>query len=226
MNKFDAFLSLSDLFLENGFKLYLVGGAVRDYLLFNDFNDLDVVSDAKPEDVKRFFKEKANYAFERYGAITLHYQSYKFDLTTLRKENSYVDSRHPSKIEFINDLSVDVKRRDFTINGMYMDKNKKVYDYVGGQKDLENKIIRMIGDPDQRLKEDPLRILRAIRFQITFNFKIDEELKKAILSNLELLKNLKEAKIVEEIKKMKKDKEELSKVFDDFHIHYLLDMLK
>ena len=225
MNKLEAFLSLSNIFNQNGYILFLVGGSVRDYLLFNEINDLDVVTDATPDEVEKFYQGEATYTFRKYGAMSLKHEEYKFDVTTLRKETSYLDSRHPSKIVFVKNLEEDVIRRDFTINGLYMDKNLKVYDYVDGVKDLNNHLIRTIGNPDERIKEDPLRILRAIRFKITFNFLIDEELNKAIRNNLELLNNLNPEKIKEEIRKMKKDKEKLKSIFEDFGISYLLNMV-
>ena len=226
MNKLDAFFSLSSLFKSHGYRLYLVGGAVRDYLILNELNDLDVVSDATPNEVKTFYTDEASYVFERFGAVTLKYQGYHFDLTTLREEKTYLDSRHPHEIVFIKDLSKDVIRRDFTINALYMDDELKIYDYVNGLNDINNKIIRMIGDPNIRIKEDPLRILRAIRFSLIFNFEIEENLKNVIKENISLLDNLNPQKILEEMKKMKKNKEELRETFNDFHILYLLDMLK
>ena len=225
MEKLDAYLSLANLFHQYGWKLYLVGGSVRDYLLFDEFNDLDVVSDATPDDIAKFFKERASYNFKKYGAVTLYFKSYKFDVTTLRKESNYLDSRHPKQIEFVNDLDIDVKRRDFTINALYMDDKLKIYDYVDGVNDLNNKIIRMIGDPLTRIKEDPLRILRAIRFKETLNFEIEEELEKVIKENISLLDNLNKEKIKEEIRKMNKDKNALIPLFDEFHITYLIVMI-
>lgn len=224
MNKLDAFISLADIFNEHGYSLYLVGGSVRDYLLFNDLFDLDVVTDATPEEVKSFFDGEATYTFEKYGAVTIHHEGYRFDMTTLRKEEAYDDSRHPSKIIFVKNLKDDVYRRDFTLNALYMDKSLKVYDYVNGLEDLQNKVLKMIGNPYIRLKEDPLRILRAIRFSITYDFKIDDILSQAIKDSVPLLDKLNKDKIKEEIRKMKKSKEELIPIFDEFNIHYLLEL--
>ena len=224
MDKLNAFISLANIFNNNGYSFYLVGGSVRDFLLFNDLFDLDVVTDATPDEVKSFFLGKATYTFKIYGAVTIHHEGYRFDLTTLRKEEAYDDSRHPSKITFVKNLKDDVLRRDFTLNALYMDKNLKVYDYVNGQEDLQNKVLKMIGDPYVRLKEDPLRILRAIRFSITYDFKIDAKLSQAIIDSVPLLNFLNKDKIKEEIRKMKKSKEELIPIFDEFNIHYLLEL--
>ena len=226
MNKLDAFIKLATLFSEHGYHLYLVGGSVRDYLLKGDIDDLDVCADATPNDVKSFYSGEATYAFEKMGAVTLKYEGYRFDLTTLREEGDYVDFRHPSFIHFVKDLKVDVRRRDFTVNALYLDKDLNVLDYVDGQKDLSNKIIRVIGDPNTRLKEDPLRILRALRFSLDFNFKIEESLEKAMKENIELLKKLNVEKIKQELKKIKVKDERMIELFNNFNISYLLDVIK
>ena len=135
----------------------------------------------------------------------------KFDITTLRKESGYLDSRHPSKIIFVKDLEIDYQRRDFTVNALYLDEKLNVIDYCNGQKDLENKILKMIGDPNVRLKEDPLRILRAVRFALMFNFKIDKALLKAMHDNFALLKNITDDKIRSELNKI-----DFSKVNQDY----------
>ncbi|MCR4911952.1 MAG: CCA tRNA nucleotidyltransferase [Bacilli bacterium] len=195
-----VFEYLANLFKKNGFNLYLVGGTVRDYLLKLPLDDFDVVTNATPDDMHKFLLD-ASYTFEKYGSVRCIFNKTKFDITTLRKENSYSDSRHPSKIEFCDSLEEDVLRRDFTINALYMDKEGKVYDFVDGQKDLKDKIIKMIGDPDKRIKEDPLRIIRAFRFAVSLSFFIDKPLMDAILRNKELVKKLNPEKVNQDIKK-------------------------
>ena len=194
---------LNKLFEKNGFKLYLVGGTVRDFLLGIPLSDMDAVSDATPEEMKAFLLD-ADYTFERYGSVTVKTdKKVKFDITTMREETSYLDARHPSKISFIKDLSVDVKRRDFTINGLYLDSELKVIDYVDGQKDLKERVLRMIGNPDKRLKEDPLRIIRAIRFAVDYNLSLDKDLEAAIINNAKELKRLNSEKIKQDLAKCK-----------------------
>ena len=205
--RIEAFLSLNELFSSRGFSLYLVGGTVRDYLLEIELDDLDVVTDALPNDMEKFLKG-ADFSFKKFGSVRFKQNGFKFD-TTMRKEAGYIDYRHPNQIEFCSSLEIDVLRRDFTINGLYMDKNLSVIDYVGGVKDLNNKIIRTIGNPDRRIKEDPLRILRAIRFMVEFNFDIDDELLKAIDNNKELLNKINVEKIKMEIKRSNNQKEML-----------------
>ena len=197
---FVEFNNLFNLFKEHNFRLYVVGGSVRDFLLDIDIFDMDVVSDATPTQMKEFLVN-ADYTFARFGNVKLNLGDIKFDITTLRKESAYIDKRHPSKIIFCDSLEEDVKRRDFTINALYMDNNFQIYDFVGGQKDLKAKIIRMIGNANQRIIEDPLRIVRAFRFKINYGFDFDLELEKSINKNKNLLKSINSEKIKEEIRK-------------------------
>ena len=201
-NELSIFKELCHLFEKNGYSLYLVGGTVRDFLLKLPLEDFDAVTNATPSEMKNFLKN-ADYTFERYGSVKLHYKGLKFDITTLRKENSYSDSRHPSKIEFCDSLQDDVLRRDFTINGLYMNVDEEILDYVGGQKDLKNHIIKMIGNPDIRLVEDPLRIIRAIRFSINLGFDIDDDLLIAMKKHKDLLNKLNKDKVDQDIRKCK-----------------------
>lgn len=223
--KLEAFINLSALFKSHGFSLYLVGGTVRDYLLNNVLDDMDAVTDATPDEVKTFLPN-ADFTFARMGSMRIKYNEVKFDVTTLRKEESYIDSRHPLKVTFVRNLEEDYVRRDFTINAMYMDDTLKIYDFVNGQNDLNNKLIKMVGNPDIRLKEDPLRILRAIRFALDFNFEIDKDLKESIKRNKELINKLNIEKIKMDMKKLKANNEEYKRdLFIEFDIKYLLDMI-
>ena len=202
-SKINDYLKLNKLFEENGYKLYLVGGTVRDYLLGISLTDMDAVTDATPEEMKAFLKD-ANFTFAKYGSVTIKLdKKVKFDITTMRKETSYLDARHPSKIQFIKDLKVDVRRRDFTVNALYLDKDLKVIDYVDGQKDLENRLLRMVGDPKIRLKEDPLRIIRAIRFAVDYDLSLDKDLEQAIIDTKSELNNLNPEKIKQDLAKCK-----------------------
>ena len=224
--KLIEFQSLNQLFKDNGFSLYLVGGTVRDYLLGYPLDDMDVVTDAKPDDIKKFLPD-ASYVFARFGSVSYKTEKkVKFDITTLREEKGYEDARHPNKIHFVKDLSIDVKRRDFTVNALYMDSDLNVIDYVNGQKDLENHILRMVGSPDKRLKEDPLRIIRALRFSIDYQLSIDSELKEAIKNNISLLDKLNIEKIHQDIRKIKcKDLSLINEIFEDYNIQHLLDVI-
>ena len=199
-SKIELFLELARLYSSKGFSLYMVGGSVRDYLLNIPLTDMDLVTDATPEEEKEFL-ENADYTFERFGTIKLKYKNVKFDITTFRKEAGYVDLRHPNVVFFTKDIEEDFPRRDLTINALYLDQNLQVIDYVDGQKDLKNRIIKMVGDPLTRIKEDPLRIIRVYRFALDLDFNIDPTLEQLIIGNKNLLTNLRKEKIVEEIHK-------------------------
>ena len=168
MNK-EIFKKLSQLFNSYGFRLYMIGGTTRDFLLGKEVFDYDFVSDATPDDMKVFLKD-AEYYFAKYGSVKVKVDGVHVDITTLRKEGAYQDYRHPSEITYVKSIDEDYVRRDFTINAIYMDENFNIIDPSNGVKDLENKIIRFIGDPQKRIEEDPLRILRAERFAKKLNF--------------------------------------------------------
>jgi tRNA nucleotidyltransferase/poly(A) polymerase len=226
MNVISTVKKLESLFKERGFSLYFVGGSVRDYLLFKDFDDVDLVTDATPEEMKSFI-ENADFTFSKFGFVKVKFEECKFDITTLRIEEGYADFRHPKTIRFTKKLEEDVLRRDFTVNGLYMDTDLHVYDYVGGVDDLNKKVIKMIGEPLTRLKEDPLRIIRALRFALTYKFNIDEELSKAIKASISLLDELNLDKIKQDIKKIKNaSKEEINKIFIEYNIQKYIDVIK
>ena len=215
-----AFQSLADIFNDHGYHLYLVGGTVRDYLLGLPLEDMDAVTDATPIQIVSFLPD-VDTTFAHLGSLKYKDRvGIKFDITTLRKESGYLDSRHPNNIVFVKNLEDDYPRRDFTVNALYMDRDLKVYDYCGGQTDLKNHILRMIGNPDERLKEDPLRILRAIRFHLMYKLKIDKDLFEAMRDRFYLLENITDAKIKSELNKIdyqkvsNKAKEEIFSQFD------------
>ena len=216
-NKIESYIRLSKIFSNHHFHLYLVGGCVRDYLLHRDFDDIDLTTDATPEDMKMMFPN-ADFSFAKYGAVKIDFESVIFEVTTLRIEKGYKDSRHPSKIVFTKDIKRDVVRRDFTINGIYMDDRFNVFDYVKGQRDLEKHNIRTIGRATRRFKEDPLRIIRAVRFALVLGFDIDPSTSKAMSKCSKYLSRLNPAKIHEEIMKItscdENIKNELFKKYD------------
>ena len=218
-NKLSLFIELVGLFNKHGYQLFLVGGSTRDYLLNITLSDMDLVTDATPDESKSFL-ENADYTFARFGTVKFIYKGVKFDLTTFRKEEGYSDSRHPNVVKFTKDIKEDYPRRDITINALYLDKNLKVIDFVDGVKDLNNRIIRMVGDPEKRIKEDPLRIARIYRFKLDLGFSIDKELEKVIDDNKELLKNLRKEKILEEIRKCH-HQSELRSILENFGINNL-----
>lgn len=198
--RIEAFDFLKDVFSKNGFHLYVVGGTVRDFLLRKEITDLDFVTDATPEEEMKFIPE-ADFTFKKFGAVRYPYKGKHIDITTLRQEGEYNDSRHPSKVTFVKDPKLDYVRRDFTINAMYLDEEYKVIDFSSGQEDLKKKLIRFIGDPHKRIEEDPLRIARAERFAKTLGFEIEEKTLQAIKDKRDLLEKLNPEKLKEEQRK-------------------------
>ena len=220
------FQRLVSIFKQHGYILYLVGGTVRDLLLGLPLTDMDCVTDATPEEIKAFLPG-ADFTFAKMGSIKCKDEGIKFDITTLRKEKGYSDSRHPNEVVFVKDLKIDVLRRDFTINAMYMDEHFILFDYVNGEKDLNKKIIRMVGNPDKRIKEDPLRIIRAIRFALQLNFEIDKKLEKSMIKNVDLLKLLKKEKVIQDLNKLTKfDENRKKELFDKFGITKLISVVE
>lgn len=197
----NIFKSLAKLFKENGFSLFMIGGTSRDYLLNLEVLDYDFVSDATPEDMKKFIPD-ANYHFEKYGSVRLKIDGVHVDITTFRSEGEYLDFRHPNSVKYVKTIEEDFVRRDFTINAIYIDEDMKCIDPSGGLIDLKNRVIRFIGDPIKRIKEDPLRILRAERFKEKLNFEIEEKSLEAINKYRYLLDKLNPEKVKEELRKI------------------------
>ena len=159
-----------------GYKAYIIGGYPRDLYLKRSSSDVYICTDATPMELHNIFSEIV-YTSSEYGSVTIIYENIKFEITTFRKEFNYKDSRHPEKIEYVNSLEEDIIRRDFTINTLAIDKNGNEIDLLNAKRDLDRKLIKMVGNPKIRLKEDALRILRAIRFATILNFEIDPVLK-------------------------------------------------
>jgi len=185
----------------NGYKAFFVGGCVRDYLLKEEVNDIDITTDATPKDVMRLFN-KAIPTGLKYGTVTVLHEHNKIEVTTFRLDGEYSDSRHPDEVTLADLETEDVKRRDFTINGLLMDENYKIYDYVNGITDLNNKTIRAIGDPLKRFAEDALRMLRALYFVSKLGFKIEKGTLEAINEVAEKITLLPNERIANEMYKI------------------------
>ncbi len=185
--------------INSGYEAYLVGGYVRDYLLGIKSLDVDICTNALPKDLHKIFPNNNN--LNNYGGFNLKIKNYNIDITTYRKELKY-EKRKPVKIEYINSLEEDILRRDFTINSICMDSNEKVIDLTNGVNDLNNHVIKMLGNIKKRLNDDPLRILRAIRFATVLNFHLDKELYNNIKENYQLVSNLSDIRIKEELTKI------------------------
>jgi tRNA nucleotidyltransferase (CCA-adding enzyme) len=195
------FLELASLFQHHGFRLWLIGGSTRDYLLKRPITDFDLTTDALPTQMQTFLPH-ANFRFAHYGTVQIKQPEFGIDITTLRQESLYQDKRHPQSISFVKEPKLDYLRRDLTINALYMDAQNHVLDFANGQEDLKHQILRMIGDPYLRIQEDPLRILRVIRFQHQLGFTLEPGLAKALQQSLAMLDYLNPQKVKQELGKM------------------------
>ena len=179
-----------DIFHKNNFQIYLVGGCVRDLLLGKQNYDYDFTTDATPLEIKEILKDFKILTYgEKYGTIAVLIDGETIEITTFRKEIEYKGNRHPN-VEFTKNLKEDLSRRDFTINTLCIDAKGNIIDYFDGQSDLNNRLIRAVGNEKLRFEEDALRILRALRFASQLNFDIEEKTFKAILQHLDLLDNI------------------------------------
>lgn len=185
---------------DNGYTAYVVGGFVRDYLLGIETYDVDIATSAEPKDVRSIF-DLSNANDDNYGSIYIKDKLYNYDITTYRKELKYVN-RRPVEYTYLDTVDEDIERRDFTINSLYMDKSGTVFDKVGGKQDLEDKIIRMIGNINDKMIEDPLRMLRAVRFAATLDFVLESALKNYIKQNTQMLRTLSYTRKKEELDKI------------------------
>lgn len=185
-----------------GFSAYIVGGSLRDMLLGIKPCDYDIATSAKPEEVENIFKGYILSDIGRkYGTIVVRINKYDVEITTFRLEGSYEENRKPCNVVFTDRIEDDLLRRDFTVNAMASD-GEVFIDLFSGRQDIEKKIIRTVNNPDMRIKEDALRILRAVRISSKLGFEIDIELKKAIKRNRNLLYNLSKERIKQEIEKI------------------------
>ena len=199
--KFNSAINVLEKFNEAGYEAYFVGGCVRDYLLNDEFSDIDITTNALPDEVKQIFRKSIDTGIQ-HGTVTILVDGDSFEVTTFRTEDEYIDHRTPEKVKFVSDLKEDLDRRDFTINAMALDSNGKLYDYHCGEIDLRNKVIKTVNNPNERFFEDALRMLRSFRFSSKLGFEIEENTLKAIKNNAELIKFVSIERIVNEFKKL------------------------
>lgn len=187
MNQTEQHLNfIFDFFESRGKKIFLVGGAVRDILLGERPSDYDFATNVLPEEMCRWFSDEGIKTIEkgkRFGTVGVVLDKKVYEITTFRKDMSYSDGRHPASVIYTDHVKLDVIRRDFTINGLLMDKNGVIFDYVGGYRDLKEGVIRCIGDPDTRFEEDRLRKWRCIRLAAEKAMLIDEKTKSSIAND-------------------------------------------
>jgi len=185
---------------EHGFEGFAVGGCVRDSLLKKTPKDWDITTDALPVDMKKIFKKTFDTGIA-HGTVTVLMDGVGYELTTYRIDGNYSDGRHPDSVSFSKSLSEDLCRRDFTINAMAYSNKKGIVDLFDGRKDLQNGIIRAVGDAKKRFDEDALRMLRAVRFAAQLGFKIDDDTFEAIKEKAKLLSKVSKERIFVELNK-------------------------
>lgn len=185
----------------HGYEAYVVGGCVRDSILGREPEDWDITTNARPEEVKELFSRTIDTGIE-HGTVTVMIGKEGFEVTTYRIDGEYEDNRHPKAVEFTRSLEEDLKRRDFTINAMAYNDTERLVDVFGGMQDLNNHLIRCVGDPKERFSEDALRILRAVRFSAQLAFPIEEKTAEAIRELAPNLANISAERIQVELVKM------------------------
>ena len=193
---YESAIKILNILENNGYKAYIVGGYVRDKILSIESDDIDIITNAKPYELNKIFNKKCS---NNYGCIILPYNGYKFEITTFRKEYYKDNDRRPYKIEYINDLKEDLMRRDFTINSICIDRNEDYIDLLNGINDINNKVISVIGDSDKKIYDDPLRILRAIRFASIYDFSLDDNLVSLIIKYKDRLEYISFDRIKDEL---------------------------
>lgn len=188
---------------EAGFSAYAVGGCVRDTLLSLQPHDWDLCTSARPEDMQRVFQgEHVAETGLRHGTLTVILDHIPYEITTFRTDGSYTDHRHPDSVTFVEDVAGDLARRDFTVNAMAYSPHTGLVDLFGGREDLDRRVIRCVGVPEERFREDALRILRALRFASVFDFSVDPETEKALRLLAPTLNNVAAERVREELMKL------------------------
>lgn len=206
-------LHILNILQNRGFQAYIVGGAVRDIIMREPPNDFDICTDALPTQIKEIFNSfgfKTVLVGEKYGTVQVCVNGESFEATTFRTDNEYIDGRHPASVNFSKNIADDLKRRDFTINALACSVGKNngemtainIIDIFGGMQDIENKIIRAVGDPCERFSEDALRMIRAVRFSAKLGFEIEPGTKSAICSLAEKISLVSKERISVEIEKI------------------------
>jgi len=186
---------------DHGFEAYLVGGCVRDLLLGREPEDFDLVTSARPEEVQALFSPTIPVG-AKFGVIIVIMAGHEYEVATFRREEGYEDGRHPSRVTY-GTLREDVRRRDFTVNGLAMvPETGEIIDYVGGREDIERRVIRAIGSPAERFAEDHLRMMRAVRFAAQLGLTIDHETFTAIAMRAPAIQQISAERVRDELTKM------------------------
>lgn len=194
-------IEIIEILKKAGHEAYWAGGSVRDMLLGTEPKDFDIVTSAKPDEIEKLLGHTIPVG-KKFGVILAIQNGHHYEIATFRSDSGYSDGRRPDAVEFTS-AELDAQRRDFTINALFYDPIKdQIIDYVNGQKDLKDKIIRFIGDPETRIKEDNLRILRAVRFKNTLEMQYHPQTYEAIKKHVKLVENISQDRIRDELNKI------------------------
>ncbi|WP_273835077.1 CCA tRNA nucleotidyltransferase [Guptibacillus sedimenti] len=183
---YECCLEVLQLLKDAGHEAYIVGGAVRDAILGLPVSDFDLASSAKPEEIMASFHTVIPTGID-HGTVTVIHHGFSYEITTFRTDVSYDDFRHPNAVSFLGSIEEDLARRDFTMNSLALSIDGTLIDLYSGQEDLKNRLIRTVGNPDERFQEDALRMIRALRFQSTLNFTLDQQTEQALKKQADLL---------------------------------------
>lgn len=187
-----------DTLNKKGFKAYIVGGAVRDFVMGNPISDFDITTDATPDEIHSVFEKCIDTGLS-HGTVTVVINHIHMEITTFRQDGKYTDHRRPDDVSFSKKLEDDLSRRDFTINALAYNPETGITDIFGGMDDIENKLIRCVGDAEKRFEEDALRMLRLIRFSSKLGFDAEEKTLLALIKKEDLIKYVSKERIREEI---------------------------
>lgn len=213
LKSMEEYLSILNEIESHGFVAYIVGGYVRDKLLKRESKDVDIITNATPKDLSKIFNNLVTY--DEYGAVKLQLNNNFIDITTFRIELSYKNGK-PDEIVYTNSLEEDIKRRDFTINTICMNSEGEIIDILNGVNDINNKIIKPVRDANIEFKEDPSRLIRALRFMSILDFKLDQDIIDFIVTNKNEFKNI----------NSNKKKEELNKLFSSKKVSRFMKFIK
>lgn len=192
-----------DKIYDKGFEAFIVGGCVRDSILGIKPNDYDITTNAKPDEIINIFSNfKIIDNGIKHGTVGVIIENEVYEITTYRLEGEYENNRRPKSVEFTSDIVKDLKRRDFTINAIAYNDKLGIIDKFDGIGDIKRRIVKTVGNPDERFNEDGLRLVRAIRFSSKLNFKIEDKTLKSIYKNAGIIKNISKERITEEFTKM------------------------
>jgi tRNA nucleotidyltransferase (CCA-adding enzyme) len=189
-NAFRQGIEIIERLEENGHEAYFVGGSVRDTLMDRVIGDIDIATSATPEEIQAIFPKTVDVGAEHGTIIVVSSEDENYEVTTFRTDGTYTDNRHPDEVIFVKSLKEDLKRRDFTMNAIAMNKVGKILDPFDGEKDINRKVIRTVGKATDRFREDALRMLRAVRFASQLSFSLEANTFLGIQADKALLANV------------------------------------